>query len=149
MHCTSSRTLHGGSKIGTGYTIPLYIYCVPHPYLHMEDRWLCLIIIYFTMLSLDTHLVEGAAGFVMILSSYYILSCLRRPFVSPRWPYLPVINISCIHAYFSHKSKTYRLGPTWGKKELQTCPPTHDSPWSMGGVCIHLLRTKCLIFAHS
>ncbi len=101
------------------------IYCVPHPDLHMEDGWLCLIILYFTMLSLDTHIVEGVAGFVMILSSYYILSCLRRPFVTLSWLYLPVINISCIHAYFLHKSKTYHLGPTWGRgtaDHATTCP---------------------------
>ncbi len=51
----------------------------------------------------------------MILLSYYILSCLTRPFVAPIWPYLPVINISYIRVYFTHKSKTYHLGPTWGK----------------------------------
>ncbi len=151
MHCTSSGTLHGGRKIGTGHTIScytIYLYCVPHPDLYMEDGWLCLAILYFTMLSPDTHMVEGAAGF-MILLLYYILSCLWRPFLVPIWPYLPFINILCIQCMFSHKSKTYLLGPTWGKEGLQTMlctlpqhAPTHDSPWNIGGMHVTPLLTK-------
>ncbi len=60
MHYTSSGTLHGWRKIGTGHNISRFIYYMPQRDLYMEDGWLCL---YFTMLSLDTHVVERVAGF--------------------------------------------------------------------------------------
>ncbi len=99
MDCTCHTTPH----------YDIYLYVVPHLDLRMEDGWLCLTYytIYYHAFPGSPHGGRGWTGSIILLL-YHILSCLRHPFVVPRWStclYKDIMH-SCRYSNKSHSSWT-------------------------------------------